>query len=115
MLLLVGYSCFSNVLYVAFSPPENYYLQLFDNSVDVIFGIDLILNFVQSYRDSENYENVTDLKLIAKNYVFRGWFFVDFFSVFPFQLIMDAGNATKLLRLLRLPRLIKLIDISRFN
>lgn len=53
--------------------------------------------------------------MIAKNYVFRGWFFVDFFSVFPFQLIMDAGYATKLLRLLRLPRLIKLIDISRFN
>jgi len=56
------------------------------------------------------------LKQIAQNYVFKGWFFVDFISVFPFQLFMsETGTITKLFRLFRLPRLIKLIDISRFN
>ena len=57
------------------------------------------------------------MKLIAKQYIFRGWFTVDFVSVFPFHLVFSASDAkvTKLFRLFRLPRLIKLIDIQRFN
>jgi len=54
--------------------------------------------------------------LIARNYIFNGWFLIDFVSVFPFEYIIpDLGKGTKLFRLFRLPRLIKLIDISRFN
>jgi hypothetical protein len=46
----------------------------------------------------------------------KGWFLVDFISVFPFQYIfLGNGFMTKLFRLFRLPRLVKLIDISRFN
>lgn len=48
--------------------------------------------------------------------MFRGWFFIDFVSVFPFVAILQQDALiTKLFRLFRLPRLIKLIDISRFN
>lgn len=48
--------------------------------------------------------------------MFRGWFFIDFASVFPFTAILQTDALlTKLFRLFRLPRLIKLIDISRFN
>lgn len=53
--------------------------------------------------------------MIAKNYVYKGWFFVDFIAVFPFGSVIKTGQATKLLRLLRLPRLFKLVDISRFS
>ena len=48
----------------------------------------------------------------------RGWFFVDFISIFPFKFLpgIDSGaNVTKLLRLFRLPRLAKLIDIQKFK
>jgi len=46
----------------------------------------------------------------------RGWFIVDFVSIFPFQLLISSNAVlTKLFRLFRLPRLVKLIDISRFN
>lgn len=49
-------------------------------------------------------------------YVFKGWFLIDFISVFPFVAILEQDALlTKLFRLFRLPRLIKLIDISRFN
>jgi len=59
---------------------------------------------------------VRDHKKIALRYMFRGWFFVDFVSVFPFTAILQQNALlTKLFRLFRLPRLIKLIDISRFN
>ena len=78
--------------------------------------MDLIFNFIQSFKHPETYENVIELKEIARNYVVRGWFFIDFVSVFPFEYIFTGlGKQTKLFRLARLPRLLKLIDISRFN
>ena len=81
----------------------------------MFFRVDFFLNFVQGYRHPDTYENITDLKLIALNYLFT-WFIIDFLSIFPFQLLMDnTKNSTtfKLLRLLRMPRLKKLIDIGR--
>ena len=84
--------------------------------VEGFFWVDLALNFVQSFKHPETYEMVTDLKQIAQNYVMHGWFFVDFISVFPFQIFLsETGTITKLFRLARLPRLIKLIDITKFN
>jgi len=52
--------------------------------IEFVFGIDLFMNFFQSYVDPETNKEVVDLKKIAKQYVFKGWFFVDFVSVFPF-------------------------------
>lgn len=57
---------------------------------------------------------VRDVKQIARFY-FQGWFFIDFVSIFPFDVFFSTGVVTKLVRLCRLPRLIKLIDISRFS
>jgi len=116
VLLLVGYSCVTSMYYAAFSNSQTNILANFDLTVEGCFWLDLFLNFLQSYKDPETYEIITDFKLIAINYIFRGWFLVDFVSVFPFKLLMSQnGELTKLLRLFRLPRLIKLIDISRFH
>ena len=53
---------------------------------------------------------------IAKRYVFRGPFLIDFVAVFPFSTLLDNNVlVTKMLRMFRLPRLMKLIDINRFN
>jgi len=75
----------------------------------------LCLNFIHSFIHPETLEVVVDIKEIAKNYVFKGWFFIDFVSVFPFEQLFPTGSLTKLLRLFRLPRLIKLIDIDKFQ
>lgn len=58
--------------------------------------------------------------MIAKNYIFKGWFIIDFVAIIPFQYFLEGGNSgqklqTKLVRLFRLPRMMKLIDINRFN
>lgn len=111
----MGYSCFTNVFYVSFHQTTNKYRIIFDILIDCCFGIDILLNFIQSYKDPETYEHVNDLKRIAKNYIFKGWFFIDFVSTFPWEMFLAGGKFTKLLRLLRLPRMIKLIDISRMN
>ena len=85
-----------------------------DKLVETLFWLDLCLNFIQGYINPENLEIVTDFKAIARNYVVRGWFWIDFVSVFPFEDLFPNGSLTKLLRLFRLPRLIKLIDIDKF-
>jgi hypothetical protein len=114
ILLLVGYSCITSMLYVAFTTSNDKYLEIFESFVETMFWFDLFLNFIQSFKHPETLEIVTDLKGIAKNYIFKGWFIIDFVSVFPFQHFIPQGQITKLFRLARLPRLIKLIDISRF-
>ena len=87
-----------------------------DNLVEAIFLLDMILNFFQSFKNPTTFENVMDLKLIAKNYVFKGWFIIDFITVFPLCWFVSANNPlTKILKLFRLPRLAKLLDIERFN
>ena len=84
ILLLVGYSCVTSMLYAAFTPTNNEIQKNFDLVVEVFFWTDLCLNFVQSYKHPETYETITDIKLIAQNYILHGWFFIDFISVFPF-------------------------------
>ena len=113
MLLLVGYSCISSVYYVAFDAEAipGSFTSYFNPLVEFFFWLDLGLNFIQSYVDPESYEQVMNHKLIAKQYI-KGWFSIDFVSVFPFEsIIPNVGTQTKLFRLFRLPRLIKLIDI----
>jgi potassium channel len=101
---------------VAFSSPRDITHLAFDWIVEFFFVCDLVFNFFQEYKDPETYENIREHKKIALRYMFRGWFFIDFVSVFPFVAILQQDALiTKLFRLFRLPRLIKLIDISRFN
>ena len=60
-----------------------------DLLVDILFGIDLIVNFISSYEDPVTNFPVVDLKKIAIKYI-TSWFFVDFIAIFPTQLIEDA-------------------------
>lgn len=45
VLLLVGYSCFTTMYYVAFAQPTNPYQKAVDTGVEVFFATDLVLNF----------------------------------------------------------------------
>jgi hypothetical protein len=56
-----------------------------DRVLEYFFWLDLFLNFVHSFIHPETLEVVLDIKEIAKNYVFKGWFVIDFVSVFPFE------------------------------
>lgn len=122
VLFLVGYSCVTSVYSVAFkfddTTPVDYntFETYFDLFVEGIFFLDLFLNFIWAYINPDTQEEVRDLKLIAKEYIFHGWFFVDFMAVFPFSFIIPGtGKTTKLFRLFRLPRLLKLFSISKFS
>ena len=100
---------------VTFQPEENMYMNIFDQVVEGIFWLDLFLNFFHQKWNFETNEVIEDLKGIARNYIFKGSFFIDFISVFPFKLMLQTGGLTRLLRLFRLPRLGKLVDINKVS
>ena len=54
ILLLVGYSCFTTLYYVAFGLPTNKYHKLWDMFVEYMFYTDFLLNFLQEYWDEES-------------------------------------------------------------
>lgn len=82
--LIVAYSCIFTMYYVCFNTDPRKGQRILDIFVEISFGIDILFNFITEYRDSETYERVRNLKLIAKKYVFRGVFLIDLLAIFPF-------------------------------
>lgn len=55
--------------------------------IDATFLTDMILTFLTGFRDKSMVGGlVTNKNQIAKKYL-KGWFMVDLFSTFPFQII----------------------------
>jgi len=42
------------------------------------------MSFLTEYKDPETYETVRSISKIAKRYVFKGWFIIDFIGIIPF-------------------------------
>ena len=78
---------------------------------DVIFFVDIVVNFFSAYYDFED-ELVFSRKKIAYNYI-SGWFFFDLVGVFPFNRIFDTNRYGNLVRVSRLPRLYKLLRLTK--
>lgn len=91
-----------------------------NRAVDLFFLCDLVRNFFTPYLDPYSGSWVTSHRKIALNY-FRFWFYIDFVSVLPFDVVgvvissadVQKYKALRLLRLLRLIRLIRLLKVSR--
>ena len=95
---------------------ETSFLFYFDMIVDLLYFIDLILNFLMAYEDADKKLEVR-LKKIASNYL-QSWFFLDFLSCIPFQYLkVEDGNSEggfgDLGKILKLPRMYKMIKILR--
>ena len=65
-------------------------LFFFDLLVDASFMTDVVLNFFSVYEDSSG-AYVTNRRKIAKNYI-CGWFFLDFFTSLPLQILEKMGD-----------------------
>jgi hypothetical protein len=60
-------------------------LETWEWIVDALFLIDIFINFVSAYENSDKNIEVR-LKVIAQTYI-TSWFFFDLAAVFPFQLL----------------------------
>ena len=64
--------------------------QVFSYTVDVLFFLDIIVNFNSAYVNNLN-ELEDERKLIAYEYL-KTWFFVDSLAIIPFELIMRYSS-----------------------
>lgn len=80
-MFLAIYNCFQIPIIVAFSPEEHLIVLIFNLFTDLMFILDIGFNFRTSYID-EMGEEITDLKMIAKNYL-RGDFVFDLLASLP--------------------------------
>ena len=92
---------------------------LFELIVDIMFFVDICMNFITGYIDKNN-RLIMDPKSIALRYTSyfnliilkRSWFVVDVIATLPFELITnifnnEAGNSSGLFSILKLPRLLR--------
>jgi CRP-like cAMP-binding protein len=86
----------------------------FDVAVEIIFVIDVVLNFRTAFVDATGVLEERPRK-IAKHYL-QGWFLPDILSCLPIQYIAEdasAGSGAKAAKALRLVRLTKMLRLSK--
>jgi len=117
--VLLIFICGVLPLRIAFVKNETKVWTIIYNIADLLFAVDLVLNFFTTLYDDERNFEITDRKEIAIEYL-KGWFMIDFFSIVPFEGIMkffinDTGNIkmTVLLRIPRIAKIYKLVKLFR--
>uniref|UniRef100_A0A7E4VA71 Cyclic nucleotide-binding domain-containing protein n=1 Tax=Panagrellus redivivus TaxID=6233 RepID=A0A7E4VA71_PANRE len=92
-------------------------LEIVDLMVDLMFIIDIIINFRTTYMN-ENDEVVSHPGKIAVHY-FKGWFAIDLIAAVPFDLLLvntnnnETSETTTLIGLLKTARLLRLVRVAR--
>ena len=62
-------------------------MDIFNHIIDSLFMLDILVNFRTIYFDSKTLEPISDSKMIAKNYVKGGRFFIDLLCSLPIEAI----------------------------
>ena len=94
IILLALYNCILIPFNVAFpSAIEQSVGQvLLDRTIDILFGLDLILNFRTTYINPKTNLEVFDQVRIAKNYFYSSRFWVDLLASIPFEVFMSVDE-----------------------
>jgi len=80
--------------------------------IDICFLVDIILSFLTSLTDPVTHLEITDHKIIAKDYL-KSWFFLDVLSIIPIDLLLDEKNLNTVIRFVRIGKMQKLIKLVR--
>uniref|UniRef100_A0AAR2K5L0 Voltage-gated inwardly rectifying potassium channel KCNH2 n=1 Tax=Pygocentrus nattereri TaxID=42514 RepID=A0AAR2K5L0_PYGNA len=90
-------------------------LSVVDLIVDIMFIIDILINFRTTYVNA-NDEVVSHPLRIAVHY-FKGWFLIDMVAAIPFDLLIyrngEEVSTTTLIGLLKTARLLRLVRVAR--
>ena len=112
--LLLFFTFIQSPYRIAFVGNDDIIWLVLDGLVDLIFLIDLVLNFFMAYYNDE-YILIDTRRKIAFKYLLT-WFWIDLLAIIPFNFIIpDSGNGnsdfSSLIRLIKLPRLYKLVTV----
>ncbi|XP_067042348.1 potassium voltage-gated channel subfamily H member 6-like isoform X3 [Acropora muricata] len=92
-------------------------LLVFNLWVDLMFIMDILINFRTTFVDSNSDEVISNPKQIALHYL-KTWFVVDFVAAIPFEFMVlkeveRLDSATTLFGLLKTARLLRLVRVTR--
>ena len=95
-------------------------LQLLILSSNVIFIVDLVINFRTTFVDTKTGIEVFEPKLIARHYVFGGRFISDMIASLPLDLFQRKNSSIelvilsmmKILRVTRITRLLRSLNLT---
>lgn len=97
--------------YMAFPELEDFKADVFQDILTGFFSLDIVINFLTAYYD-ENLVIVDRYKDIAVNYLF-GWFFIDFITVIPFDVIFQFGQISRMARFARIGKIQRLFKVFK--
>lgn len=121
--ILIIFSVVLIPIQIGFNRKSSGGLAVFDTVVDVFFALDMLASLRTCYFDDDLDAYVVVPKKMYQRY-FVTWFWIDFFSVMPFEPIMaeltGSGNSSvfssfKLLKVIRLMRLLKLARLAKLR
>lgn len=89
-------------------------LLVFNLGVDLMFVIDIFINFRTTFIKLNTDEVISNPKQIALHYL-KTWFVVDFVAAIPFEFMItpEVDSATTLFGLLKTARLLRLVRVAR--
>ena len=88
IIALALWNCIWIPFEVAFKPPKSNQMFVADRIIDILFVVDIVVNFMTTYVNPKTNTDVTDSKRIVKNYVFGGRFWIDLLASIPFDLLI---------------------------
>jgi hypothetical protein len=82
-----------------------------DSLIDIVFIVDIILNFRTTFIDPVNGEEILDTKLISINYITDIRFYIDILSTVPLEDFFGGGNLVRFLGVLKILRLTRISNV----
>lgn len=75
---------------VAFNPPVDFQIEIFESVMYWFFIVDIMVQFRTSYITFEG-QLITDWKLIALRYIFKGSFIFDIIAGIPYNIVTPVS------------------------
>ena len=125
VIILAIYNCYGIPFEICFKPKimDSSGFLILNSIIDVIFGIDIIVQFKTTYYDSMSGDEIFDKEMIKWNYL-QGRFFIDILATVPLEnigmifteeksTILPLFSLLKLIRVTRLGRIIEKMNVKK--
>jgi pyoverdine/dityrosine biosynthesis protein Dit1 len=103
-----------NLFFVAFGFQGFGTIRLIIELLEIMFFIEIVQNFLTSYKDQETFEAVIQVKRIAINYILNGNFILHILAAFPYQLLTQ-GDSDPEEHILRNWLMLKMLRLARVS
>jgi hypothetical protein len=110
IITLAVYQAVTIPISIAFAPDDfsSPTMKTIDSLIDLVFVMDIVLNFRTSFIESVNGEEILDPYAIAYKYLTEIRFYIDVLSTVPLADLFGGGAALQFLGILKIVRLMRI-------